>query len=231
MLDLEPRVQLHEVEAALRAEQELERARIPVAELETGALDRGLHLLTQRGRERGRGRLLDQLLVPPLDRAFALAEREDSSLPVRKHLDLDVPRRNDRLLEVQAAVAERGVRLGGRALEDVLELVGRLHEAHPAAPASRRRLQQDGIAELVGRGARVVWPNRVLRAGDERHLCLRHRGLRLDLVAHLLHGLGRRADEDEVVVRAGAHECGVLGEEAPAGMDGVAAGRLPGRHD
>ena len=57
------------------------------------------------------------------------------------------------------------------------------------------------------------------------------RGFGLYLVAHLLHRLRRRTDEDEVVVLACAHERRVLGQEAPAGVDGVAARRLAGGDD
>ena len=40
--------------------------------------------------EDGRGRLLDELLVPALDGALALAQVHDVALAVRHHLDLDV---------------------------------------------------------------------------------------------------------------------------------------------
>ena len=43
---------------------------------------------------------------------------------VPQHLDLDVLRRLDRLLDVEAAVAERGLRFGRRGVVGVLELVG-----------------------------------------------------------------------------------------------------------
>ena len=45
VLDLQPRVQLDEVEVAVRPEQELERAGVPVADGPRRALGRRLHLL------------------------------------------------------------------------------------------------------------------------------------------------------------------------------------------
>src|SRR5438093_11922630 len=72
VLDLQARVELDEEEAAVRPEQELERAGVPVADGAAGALGGGLHRLARLGRKRGRRRLLDQLLVTALDRAFAL---------------------------------------------------------------------------------------------------------------------------------------------------------------
>ncbi len=53
---------------------------------------------------------------------------------------------------------------------------------------------------------------------------LRHRLARLDLVAHGDHRGGGRADEDDAAVGAHLGEAGVLGEEAIAGVDGVAVG-------
>ena len=108
---------------AVRAEQELERAGVDVAELPAGALDRRLHRLARLGRERERRRLLDQLLVAPLDRALALAEREHAALAVAEHLDLDVAGRHERPLEVERAVAERRLGLGARGAVGGLELV------------------------------------------------------------------------------------------------------------
>ncbi len=199
MLDLEPRVQLDERERAVGAEQELERARVRVADRAAGALGGGLHRLAQLRVERRRRRLLDELLVAALDRALALAERQHAALRVAEHLHLDVARRDERLLEVEVAVAERGLRLGGRGLEGVVEL-GRVgDEPHPLAAAAGRRLQQHRVAELGGRGPRLGERRRAVGAGDERHVGGAQLVLGERLVAHPLHHLGARPDEDEVV--------------------------------
>ncbi len=136
VLDLQPRVQLDEGERAVRPEQELERAGVAVADVPARALGGGLHLLAQLGVERRRRRLLDQLLVAALDRAFALAAGEDVAVVVAEHLDLDVARRRDDLLDVERAVAERGLRLGCGALVGVAELAGLRRRA--ACPCRRR---------------------------------------------------------------------------------------------
>ena len=49
--------------------------------------------------DRGRRRLLDQLLVASLHRAVALAEVDRVAVAVGEDLDLDVPRLDDRALE------------------------------------------------------------------------------------------------------------------------------------
>src|SRR6185437_9355452 len=137
-----------EVEAPVRAEQELERAGVAVANRAARALGGGLHRLPRLGRQRRRRRLLDQLLVTPLDRALALAEREHTPCVVAQHLDLDMARRRERLLDVEARVAERRLRLGRRGAERILEVVRRGDETHALAAAAGARLEQDRISHL-----------------------------------------------------------------------------------
>ena len=228
MLDLEAGVQLDEVERAVVSEQELERARVLVADRAAGSLDGGLHLLARRRVERGRGRLLDQLLVAALDRALALAEGEHAAVLVAEHLDLDVARGHERLLEVERPVREGRFRLDARGRVGGLELVRPVHEPHPLAAAARDGLQQHGEAELARRRPHLGERRAALGAGHERHVGGLHLRLRLRLVAHPLHHVRARADEDEVVGLAGADEGRVLGEEAVAGMHRLAAGRLGG---
>src|SRR5207237_2957314 len=107
MLDLEPAVHLDKVEPALRADQELERAGVPIADRRAGSLDGALHPLPGVVVERGGRGLLDQLLMPSLDRALALAERQHSSVRVAQHLDLDVTGRDAHFLDVASAPPDR----------------------------------------------------------------------------------------------------------------------------
>ena len=84
-----------------------------------------------------------------LDRALALAEREHAALAVGQHLDLDVPGRDDRLLEIEPRLAERGLRLGGGRLERAFELVRVANRAHALAAPARDGLEQHRIARFV----------------------------------------------------------------------------------
>ena len=59
-------------------------------------------------REQRRRRLLDDLLVPALQRALALAQMDRRARAVGEHLHLDVARAFDEPLEQQGVVAERG---------------------------------------------------------------------------------------------------------------------------
>jgi hypothetical protein len=93
MLHLEPRVHLEEVEA-IPVHQELDGPRVPVSGRRRHADPRRVEAGPELGTEPGRGRLLDELLVPALDRAIALEEVEQRTVIVREHLHLDVPGRS-----------------------------------------------------------------------------------------------------------------------------------------
>ena len=62
--------------------------------------------------------------MAPLDRAFSLTESQNTALTIAEHLDLDVPGRNECLLEIERAVAERCLSLGARGPIGRLELFG-----------------------------------------------------------------------------------------------------------
>ena len=77
VLDLQPRVHLEEVEAAVRVEQELDRAGVGVADAPRDTARRpSVERSPQLGRDRRRRALLDHLLVAALDGALALDERQ-----------------------------------------------------------------------------------------------------------------------------------------------------------
>ena len=149
MLDLDAAVQLQEPEVAA-VEHELGRAGAAVAD-RPRERDRGLaHLRAQLRVERGRGRLLEHLLMAPLNRALALAERDDRALRVAEQLDLDVPRPLDVALAEDPLVAEGRLRLAPRGGERLVQLGRLAHDAHPAAAAARSRLDDEREADLVG---------------------------------------------------------------------------------
>ena len=81
------------IEVALVVQQELEGPGVGVLHGAGGLDDGAAQLAAQLLGDRDRRRLLDQLLVPPLDRALALAEMDDVAVMVAEHLELDVARR------------------------------------------------------------------------------------------------------------------------------------------
>jgi hypothetical protein len=77
-------------QCSVARDQELHRAHAAVAQPLRQAHGVGQHLLAQPWRQRRGGRFLDQLLVPPLQRALALEQVDDAALPVAGDLHLDV---------------------------------------------------------------------------------------------------------------------------------------------
>ena len=136
VLDLQARVHLEEVEVALAVHQELDRARVDVADRGGHPAGRLAHAAPHLRRDERRRALLDQLLVAALDRALALAEVHDVAVRVGQHLDLDVARLLDVALDVDGGVAERGARLRARGAQRARQLAGR--RARGACPCRRR---------------------------------------------------------------------------------------------
>ena len=164
--------------------------------------------LAHRVGQAWRGGLLDDLLVTPLHRAVALAERDDRAVPVAEHLHLHMARLGEVALAEHRAVAERRLGLAGCAVERVREILGSLHDAHAAAAATRRRLDEQREAELLRLPGRQRRDARSV--GD---------ALRLELVASAPERVRRRADPREARLLDRLGERGALGEEPVAGMD------------
>ena len=117
VLDLDAGVDLEEEEVALVVEQELEGAGVGVLDRARRVDDRAPQLAPHLLGDRHRRPLFEQLLMAPLDRALALAEVDDRAVMIAEHLELDVARVLDVLLDVDVADAERGFRFALRGLE------------------------------------------------------------------------------------------------------------------
>ena len=232
MLDLQPRVHLEEEEARVLPRDELDRARAVVAD---GLRERDrllAHLLARRRIEQRRRRLLDDLLIAALDRAFALAEIDHVAVLVAEQLDLDVARVDDELLDEHAVVAERGLRLRLRAREALRNLALRPGDAHALAAAAGRGLDHHRVADLVGDLHRVLLVvDHAEMARHGRDLGLRRGLLGFDLVAHRGDRIGVRPDEHDAGRLQRARECLALGEKAVARMHRLRAGLLAGGDD
>ncbi len=222
VLHLETGVHLHEVVRVRIAagHDELHRARAPVA-AGAGRLDGRLpHRRPRLVVEEHAGRLLDDLLVAPLEGALALAEVDDIAVAVGQDLDLDVPGAVDPPLDQERVVAEGGRRLApGR--RDLLVQHGQVpDQPHALAAAARAGLEQHRGAQVPRRRGEFG----VTSAGDDRDSGRLHGLLGADLVAHQGDRLGRRPDEDQARLGARPSEGGVLGEEPVPRVDGLGAG-------
>ena len=232
MLDLEAGVDLEEGDGAVLGDQELAGAGADVAGLAEDRLRRLVeagHLFV--GEER-RGCLLDQLLVPALQRAVAGGDHDDVAVLVRQALGLDVARLVEELLHEALAPAERRHRLAHRRLVGVGHLAHLARDLEPAATSSERRLDRDREAELLSELHRLVGVvQRVLGAGRQRCADLLRDVAGLHLVAEGVDRVRWRPDPRQAGVDDRPGEVGVLGEEAVARVHGVGARLLRDRDD
>ena len=124
VLHLQACVHLEEVELAVLVDDALNRARVHVV----GALGQGdrrvADPLAQVVVDYGGWGLLDQLLVPSLHRAVALAEERHVAVGIGEDLSLDVVRPLDVALEEDLGAAEVRLGLAGGATQGVFELLG-----------------------------------------------------------------------------------------------------------
>ena len=217
VLDLEPRVDLHEPElAGAGVEQELHG---PEPDVGGGAhqphrrvLDRPDDVVA----DPRDARLLQHLLAAALHRAVAHAERHDLARGVRRDLDLDVPGRGDRAFQEQGAVPERrpGLALGGG--ESAGEVAGPVDAPDPPAAAPGGRLDHQRVADAFGvpcGGVRLG--HRTAAPRDDGHVHRLGQQLGADLVAEPAHDLAARSDQAHPEAVAEIGELWPLGDEAP----------------
>src|SRR5204862_1062862 len=191
--------------------------------------DNAAHLPPHFFAERRRRRLLDQLLMAPLDRAFALAEVDDDAVVIAENLELDMARRLDVLLDVDVGDAEGRFRFALRDLDRVRQLRRRPHHPHPASAASRRRLDDDGKADVLRYLQRLVFTvDWAVAAGQDRHTRLLHHSPGAGLVAHQPDHLGIGTDEPDVTRFAHFRQIRAFRKKSVSGMNGVGPGDFSG---
>ena len=225
VLDLEARVRLHEERLSAVSEQKLESADTDEtcgAGERAGRLDQAV---SDGLREIRSGGELDELLVTALEGAVALPQVPDRAGRIGDDLDLDVARSLDQAFGVERADAESALRFGGAALEAGRNVVRPVDPPHASTAAAGDGLQQDRrLFGLFGeKGFDVFDRCGGLDAGHDGYVPLRSESAGRVLVAEEREGLGRGADEDDAGVGAGPREICALGEEAVAGVEGVAA--------
>ena len=219
VLDLDTRVDLHEVElVVLEVQEELDRADVGVVDALGGLDGQRADLLAHLVRQRDRRRLLEELLVAALDGALALAEVDDLAVVVGDNLDFDVARTLDVVLEVVVDLLEVD-----ECVEDVLELVLIVCDIHALAAAAGNRLEDDGVADFLGHldGLFVVLER--LAALGHRDAGRLHGGAGDILVADEADRLRHRSDPGDAVLGDLLGEVCILREEAVARVDGVSA--------
>ena len=225
MFDLDARVDFHEVEVvALDIVEELDRAGVAVVDRSES---RSTAALCRRARVASgiatRRRLLDHLLIAALHRAVALAEMQHAAVAETQHLHFDMARALDVTLEVERAVAEGFLRLGGGALETDGERPCVPRDDHAASAAAGRGLRDDRKADLGREGDRLRGAGQLRAARRHRHAGAPGETASRELVADGLDRRGGGSDEGHAVILAKSRERRALRKEAVARMQRVAA--------
>src|SRR4051812_36279993 len=148
VLDLQPRVHLEKIEALVLPYDKFDGAGAVVTDSLRKRDRLRAHLPTRGGVEQRRRRLLDDLLVAALDRAFALTEMYDIAVLVAEHLDLDVTWIFDEFFDEHARIAERALSFRARAGKALRDFGLAARNAHALAAAAGGRFDHDRIANL-----------------------------------------------------------------------------------
>jgi len=231
VLDLQAGIHFEEIEGARLVEQKLDGAGADIIDRLRCLDRRRAHLFAQFGRHHRTGRFLDHLLVAPLHRTVALAEMDGIAMAVRKDLDFDMARPDDRLLENQFAVA-KGIFCFRAGQLDRIGHVGQIMDQPHAAPTTAGGcLDHQRHADFLRfADQHIVGLVIALIAGYAGNARRDHRPFRARLVAHHVDSFFRRADKDDTSIGAGLGKSGIFREKTIAGMDRVGT-RVFGRLD
>ena len=227
VLHLETRVHLQEVEAAVRGPPgtpPCRRCNNPPPRATRMAASPISSRISGCSRHQRRRALLHHLLVPPLDRALALAQVNHVAVAVAEDLDLDVARPVDQLLDVDLRIAERALGFARGVAKGGFEFGFAIHAAHALAAAACHGLQQDRIAvrapELARPPPTVTGRSVPGTTGAPAAIAI-FRAAVFDPIARMDCAEGPMNDDARVL--AGCREIGVLAEEAVARVDGLRA--------
>ena len=234
VLDLQARVHFHEIKTVrsvdlVTFDDELHRAGALIADrLRRG--ERGFAHGVAYGRgDAGRGCFLDNFLMTPLQRAVAFEQMDRIAVRIGEHLNLDMARPGDELLDQHPVVAERGLGFALRAFQRFREVVRRFDPAHAAAAAAGRRLDQYRIADRCGRVRQLAWILILaVITGHERDAGAFHDCFGVAFGAHGADRVGRRADEYGPGRRDRFREFRVFGKETVARMHRIGAAAADG---
>ena len=217
VLDLKPRIDLQEI-VAVGAEDEFDGADPAIVQPLAEPHRIGDHTVAKRGGKIGGRGFLDQLLVAPLQRTFALEQMDQIAVAVAGDLDFDMPPALDQFFDDQPGIAEGVVRLAHCGFDFAGKTVQPDHGTHALAAASGRGLQHHRKPEIANDAGDVggVFACRPA-AGDGRDVGRLGLALGRRLVADPFQSLGGRPDEDQLGPLDRAREGGILGQKAKAG--------------
>ena len=232
MLHLQAGIHFQKIEISLRVEKELHCSGIPVARQLADAHRGFAHAPAQFVTDGGRRAFLHHFLVPPLQRAFALAQVNQVAVPVAENLDFHVAGVLDVLFQVNRRIVESVLRLGARRAVGGFQFGFLADHPQSLAPPAGRGLQHHGVADLTRDALNLFEAFEIpVGAGDHRQARLDQRMAGGGLRAHQLHGAHRRTDENDSRIFAGAREFGVFRQKSVTGVNRFRAAAARGVED
>ena len=138
VLDLKPGVDLEERHRAVLPDQKFTGTRAHITGLPQDGLGRPVQLLGLAGGQEWRGRLLDQLLVPALQRAVPGGDHHHVPVPVGEALGLHMPGPVQVALDEALTAAERRHGFADRGLVGLADLVRLADHLQPGRRRRRR---------------------------------------------------------------------------------------------
>ena len=149
MLNLETRIHLQEVDTLVSIiEDEFNRACIPITCLTCEPARHGTHALTQAVIDSGRGSLLNDLLIPPLDGTFPLPQVNYITVMVGNDLYLDMTDSLNIALHKEVIRSKGLSRLVLAGLHGGVQLFPALHNPYPSSSSGARRPDHQRISNL-----------------------------------------------------------------------------------
>ena len=94
--------------------------------------------------------------MPPLDGTLAFTQVKRVPVVVGYHLNLDMPRVDDRLLDVDLAIAERPLCFALGRFQHRLQFPWSIYQSHAFAAAAGHRLEHHWITELRCKSLRFL---------------------------------------------------------------------------
>ena len=230
VLHLHASIYLEHVEVAIAVQQELTRCRASVLHVLDELRSRLRDFLQLGAINVRRRRLFDHLLVAALQRTVTLPQIDRVAVLVAQHLQLDVPRVLQILLNKHGAVAEGRLSFLTRHPQHRSQRRLIMAHLHAATAAARRSLDDDRESDLLGNLDRLFLVlDGIGRAGEHRHTGGPGSLLAFDFVTQRLHRLGARSDELDLAVAARLREVRPLRQEPVARMDRIHIRDLRGR--
>ena len=224
MFHLQARVHFEEVEVLLLIDQEFDGAGIGVIGRLRDFHGHFAHAAAHVGIDNRRGRLLENFLVAALDRTLALAQPDGIAVLVGQDLHFDVAGIDDRLFDIDFAVAERTLRFALRRFERGTKFLASMHQPHAFAAAAGRGFQHHGVANALGHFFAFFGRSQAARGSrNERHAGFFHLLTGAGFRSHQFHGVWSGPDKLHARIGACLRELRVFREEAVSGMDGLGA--------